>query len=284
VWDKLVYALEHPDQTVNIALVGKYVDLTESYKSLSEALIHAGIHTGARIKINYNDSESIEMNGVGCLAGMDAILVPGGFGKRGVEGKIKAIRHARENKLPYLGICLGMQLAVIEYARSVAGLEGAHSTEFEPGTPHPVIALITEWQDRDGRIEHRDANSDLGGTMRLGGQECLLKAGSEVRRIYGAERICERHRHRYEVNNHYLPRLEQGGMRVSGVSVKDQLCEMIELPAHPWFIGCQFHPEFTSTPRSGHPLFNAFIRAALQNAKTAGSSVPQAAPKLQSIA
>jgi CTP synthase len=284
VWDKLVYALEHPDQTVNIALVGKYVDLTESYKSLSEALIHAGIHTGARIKINYIDSESIEMNGIGCLANMDAILVPGGFGKRGVEGKIKAIRHARENQLPYLGICLGMQLAVIEYARSVAGLEGAHSTEFEPGTPHPVIALITEWQDRDGRIEYRDANSDLGGTMRLGGQECLLKAGSETRRIYGTERISERHRHRYEINNHYLPRLEQAGMRVSGVSVKDQLCEMIELPAHPWFIGCQFHPEFTSTPRSGHPLFNAFIRAALLNAKTAGSSVPQAAPKLQSIA
>ncbi len=283
-WDKLVYALEHPDKTVNIALVGKYVDLTESYKSLSEALIHAGIHTGARIKINYIDSESIEMSGIGCLANMDALLVPGGFGKRGVEGKIKAIRHARENQLPYLGICLGMQLAVIEYARSVAGLEGAHSTEFEPGTPHPVIALITEWQDRDGRIEHRDAGSDLGGTMRLGGQECLLKAGSEVRRIYGAERISERHRHRYEVNNHYLPRLEQAGMRVSGVSVKDQLCEMIELPAHPWFIGCQFHPEFTSTPRSGHPLFNAFIRAALRNAKTAGSPVPEAAPRLQNIA
>ncbi len=283
-WDKLVYALEHPDKTVNIALVGKYVDLTESYKSLSEALIHAGIHTGARIKINYIDSESIEMSGIGCLANMDALLVPGGFGKRGVEGKIKAIRHARENQLPYLGICLGMQLAVIEYARAVAGLEGAHSTEFEPGTPHPVIALITEWQDRDGRIEHRDAGSDRGGTMRLGGQECLLKAGSEVRRIYGAERISERHRHRYEVNNHYLPRLEQAGMRVSGVSVKDQLCEMIELPAHPWFIGCQFHPEFTSTPRSGHPLFNAFIRAALRNAKTAGSPVPEAAPRLQNIA
>ncbi len=284
VWDRLVYALEHPTKTVNVALVGKYVDLTESYKSLSEALIHAGIHTGARIMIHYIDSESIEKTGIGALSRMDAILVPGGFGKRGVEGKIKAIRYARENKLPYLGICLGMQLAVIEYARHVAGLEGAHSTEFDPATPHPVIALITEWQERDGRIEHRDASSDLGGTMRLGGQECLLKAGSEVRQIYGAERISERHRHRYEVNNHYLPRLEAAGMRISGVSVKNQLCEMIELPGHPWFIGCQFHPEFTSTPRSGHPLFNAFIRAALRNAESAGSPLPEAAPKLQSIA
>ena len=288
VWDKLVHALEHPDHDVDIALVGKYVDLTESYKSLSEALVHAGIHTGAKINIHYIDSESIEQNGTGCLADMDAVLVPGGFGKRGVEGKIKAIRHAREKKLPYLGICLGMQLAVIEYARNVVGLEGAHSTEFEPTTPHPVIALITEWQERDGRIEHRDVNSDLGGTMRLGGQECLLKAGSVVRKVYAADRIVERHRHRYEVNNHYLPRIEAAGMRMSGVSVKEQLCEMIELPgegrdAHPWFVGCQFHPEFTSTPRTGHPLFNAFIRAALRNAESAGS-VPAAAPKLHNIA
>ncbi len=288
VWDKLVYALEHPTRTVSIALVGKYVDLTESYKSLSEALIHAGIHTGARINIHYIDSESIEHNGTGCLASMDAILVPGGFGKRGVEGKIRAIRYARENKLPYLGICLGMQLAVIEFARNVVGLEGAHSTEFEPQTPHPVIALITEWQERDGRVEHRDAASDLGGTMRLGGQECLLAADSVVRKVYGAERIVERHRHRYEVNNHYLPRIEAAGMRMSGVSVKDRLCEMIELPAdgrhaHPWFVGCQFHPEFTSTPRNGHPLFNAFVRAALQNVK-ATEARPAAAPKLQNIA
>jgi CTP synthase len=288
VWDKLVYALEHPTKTVSIALVGKYVDLTESYKSLSEALIHAGIHTGAKINIHYIDSESIEQNGTDCLGNMDAILVPGGFGKRGVEGKIKAIRFARENKLPYLGICLGMQLAVIEFARNVVGLEGAHSTEFEPATPHPVIALITEWQERDGRVEHRNATSDLGGTMRLGGQECLLKAGSTVREVYGADRIVERHRHRYEVNNHYLPRIEAAGLRVSGVSAKEQLCEMIELPAdgkhaHPWFVGCQFHPEFTSTPRSGHPLFNAFIRAALGNAKVTGS-IPAAAPKLQNIA
>ncbi len=283
-WEALVFALEHPTQAVNIALVGKYVDLTESYKSLSEALIHAGIHTGARIKINYIDSESIEKNGTGCLADMDAILVPGGFGKRGVEGKIKAIRYARENRLPYLGICLGMQLAVIEYARHAVGLEGAHSTEFDPETPHPVIALITEWQERDGRVEHRDVHSGLGGTMRLGGQECLLRSASEVRKVYGAERIIERHRHRYEVNNHYLPRLEQAGLSVSGVSVKDGLCEMIELPSHPWFVGCQFHPEFTSTPRRGHPLFNAFIRAALQNAKSAGSPVFDAAPKLQNTA
>ena len=289
VWDKLVFALEHPDKTVNIALVGKYVDLTESYKSLSEALIHAGIHTGARIKIHYIDSESIEKNGTGCLANMDAILVPGGFGKRGVEGKINAIRHARENNVPYLGICLGMQLAVIEYARNVVGLEGAHSTEFDPDTPHPVIALITEWQERDGRIEHRDADSDLGGSMRLGAQECVLKAATEVRKVYGMDRIMERHRHRYEVNNHYVPRLEAAGLRMSGVSAKEQLCEMIELAsegrnAHPWFIGCQFHPEFTSTPRSGHPLFNAFIRAALSRAETSGSPVTATVPKLQSIA
>ncbi len=266
-WDKLIYALEHPQRVVNVALVGKYVDLTESYKSLTEALIHAGIHTGARVKIHYVDSESIEKNGTGCLAHMDAILVPGGFGKRGVEGKIKAIRYARENQVPYLGICLGMQLAVIEYARDVAGLEGAHSTEFDPETPHPVIALITEWQDRDGRIEHRDARSELGGTMRLGGQECLLEAHTLARRVYEAERIVERHRHRYEVNDHYLPRLKDAGLRASGVSAKDGLCEMIELAGHPWFVGCQFHPEFTSTPRSGHPLFKAFVQAALDNAK-----------------
>ena len=267
-WDKLVYALENPKRAVNIALVGKYVDLTESYKSLSEALIHAGIHTGARIKIQYIDSESIEKNGTGALARMDAILVPGGFGKRGVEGKIQAIRYARENRIPYLGICLGMQLAVIEYARHIAGLEGAHSTEFEPETPHPVIALITEWQDRDGRIEHRDAKSELGGTMRLGGQECNLTPGSIACDVYGAERITERHRHRYEVNDHYLPRLVEAGLHVSGLSVREGLCEMIELSNHPWFVGCQFHPEFTSTPRAGHPLFKAFVQAALDNADT----------------
>ncbi len=284
VWDNLVYKLEHTSRTVDIALVGKYVDLTESYKSLSEALIHAGIHTGASIKIHYIDSESIEQNGVDSLATMDAILVPGGFGKRGVEGKIKAIGYARETKQPYLGICLGMQLAVIEFARDVVRLDGAHSTEFDPATPHPVIALITEWQDRDGRVEQRDTTSDLGGTMRLGGQECVLEPGSEVRAVYGTDRIVERHRHRYEVNNHYLPRLAAAGMRVSGVSAKEGLCEMIELPGHPWFVGCQFHPEFTSTPRGGHPLFNAFIRAALRKAEADSDSASDAPAKLQSIA
>jgi CTP synthase len=283
VWEKLVYALEHPKHEVSVALVGKYVDLTESYKSLSEALIHAGIHTGAKMRIQYIDSESIEKDGVGCLASMDAILVPGGFGKRGVEGKIKAIRYARENKVPYLGICLGMQLAVIEYARHVAGLADAHSTEFNPDTPHPVIALITEWQDRDGRIERRDEKSDLGGTMRLGGQECQLEAGSAVRRIYGAESVIERHRHRYEVNNHYLPRLSQAGMKMSGTSARETLCEMIELPTHPWFVGCQFHPEFTSTPRDGHPLFKSFIEAALANARPALAQSVQP-DRLQTIA
>ena len=263
VWDKLVYSLEHPQHEVTIALVGKYVDLTESYKSLSEALIHAGIHTQSRVNIRYIDSESIEKDGVGALAGVDAVLVPGGFGKRGVEGKIRAIQHARETRVPYLGICLGMQLAVIEYARHKAGMAGAHSTEFDPETPYPVIALITEWTDRDGKIERRDTSSDLGGTMRLGGQACLLEQGSLAREVYGADRIVERHRHRYEVNNHYLPRLREAGMRMSGVSPNEQLCEMIELPGHPWFVGCQFHPEFTSTPRGGHPLFKAFVEAAL---------------------
>jgi len=283
-WDKLIYALEHPQWEASIALVGKYVDLTESYKSLSEALIHAGIHTSARIKIHYIDSESIEKNGIACLDNMNAILVPGGFGKRGVEGKIKAIRYARENHVPYLGICLGMQLAVIEYARHVAGLAAAHSTEFDPDTPYPVIALITEWQERDGKVEHRDATSDLGGTMRLGGQECNLVPGSMARRIYGEDRIVERHRHRYEVNNHYLTRLEEAGLVVSGKSAQGDLCEMIELRDHPWFLGCQFHPEFTSTPRNGHPLFKAFIQAALLNARPEHAATAEAAARLKNIA
>ena len=282
-WESLIYKLEHPSREVSIALVGKYVDLTESYKSLSEALIHAGIHTGAKARIHYIDSETIEKNGVGCLANMNAILVPGGFGKRGVEGKIRAIRYARDNKIPYFGICLGMQLAVIEYARHVVGLEDAHSTEFDPQTPHPVIALITEWQDRDGRVEQRSEKSDLGGTMRLGGQECVLEEGSNVRHIYGVARITERHRHRYEVNNHYLDRIRHAGLRVSGLSAKDDLCEMIELPGHPWFVGCQFHPEFTSTPRAGHPLFNAFVQAAIANAK-AGEAIPAPVVPLKNIA
>ncbi|MDN5936822.1 MAG: CTP synthase, partial [Nitrosospira sp.] len=269
VWKNLVYALEHPERTIEIALVGKYVDLTESYKSLSEALIHAGIHTRSKIRIHYTDSEHIEKQGTDCLAGMDAILVPGGFGKRGVEGKIMAIRYARENRIPYLGICLGMQLAVIEYARDKAEMPGAHSTEFNPETPYPVIALTTEWHTREGQREVRDAQSDLGGSMRLGGQECLLKDGSLVRKIYGADKIIERHRHRYEVNNEYIPRLEQAGLRISAVSAGESLCEMVELPqtGHPWFVACQFHPEFTSTPKSGHPLFTAFIKAAIDFAQ-----------------
>jgi CTP synthase len=269
VWQNMVHALQHPEHEVNIAFVGKYVDLTESYKSLIEALNHAGIHTLSRVNIHYIDSEDLETQGTDALAAMDAILVPGGFGRRGTEGKLLAIRHAREHKKPYLGICLGMQLAVIEFARDVAGLTGAHSTEFDLQTPHPVVALITEWQDREGRLEQRDADSDLGGTMRLGGQACSLKEGSLAREIYGSERIVERHRHRYEVNNAYLPRLEQAGLVIAGVSAEGKtLCEMIELPrtgalAHPWFVACQFHPEFTSNPRQGHPLFISFVRAAL---------------------
>jgi CTP synthase len=264
-WDKLVYALEHPQHEITIAMVGKYVGLTESYKSLIEALMHAGMHTLSKVNIRYIDSETIESDGTAALTGVDAILVPGGFGKRGVEGKIKAIQLARENSIPYLGICLGMQLAVIEYARNVCGLEGANSTEFDPDTPHPVIALITEWQDRDGKVERRTEKSDLGGTMRLGAQAAQLEPGSMSHKIYGSDTINERHRHRYEVNNQYLGRLKDKGLRVSGLTKAEQLCEMVELPAHPWFIGCQFHPEFTSTPRGSHPLFKSFVEAALQH-------------------
>ena len=265
VWKKLLEALEHPQHEITIAMVGKYVDLTDSYKSLNEALVHAGIHARSRVNIRYVDSETIEKDGIGALLkGVDAILVPGGFGKRGVEGMMKAIQHARENKVPYLGICLGMQLAVIEFARNVVGLAGANSTEFDRDTPHPVIALVTEWQDRDGRIERRDEKSDLGGTMRLGAQGAALEAGSLARKVYGADVINERHRHRYEVNNQYVQRMRDKGLRASGLTQREQLCEMIELPSHPWFIGCQFHPEFTSTPRGGHSLFTAFVEAALQ--------------------
>jgi CTP synthase len=270
VWNRLVEALLHPEHEVNIAMVGKYVDLTESYKSLSEALTHAGIHTRSRVNIHYVDSETVERDGTAGLAAMDAILVPGGFGKRGVEGKIRAIRYARENGVPYLGICLGMQLAVIEFARHMARLDGANSTEFDPDTPHPVVALITEWQNRDGSVERRGANSDMGGTMRLGAQPCEVVAGSLAHRIYGSTTVSERHRHRYEVNNHYLPRLEAAGLAVGArtkSALAGDLCEMIELPNHPWFFGCQFHPEFTSNPRRGHPLFIGFIRAALARQK-----------------
>ncbi|MGH8710109.1 MAG: CTP synthase [Burkholderiales bacterium] len=274
-WDKLIDALEHPLYTVDIALVGKYVDLTESYKSLSEALAHAGIHTQSKIKIHYIDSENLETQGTACLDNMHAVLVPGGFGKRGVEGKIKAIRYAREKGVPYLGICLGLQLAVIEYARHKAGMESAHSTEFDAQTPYPVIALISEWRNRDGKVEIRDAHSDLGGTMRLGGQECLMQRDTLARQIYGSERAVERHRHRYEVNNHFVPRLEQAGLRISGISASEDLCEVIELPDHPWFVACQFHPEFTSTPRAGHPLFKAFIEAALRYSGACTESAKQ---------
>ena len=279
-WKRLVDALEHPEHAVHIAMVGKYVDLTESYKSLSEALIHAGIHTRSKVHIHYVDSEAVERDGTDCLAAMDAILVPGGFGKRGVEGKIAAIRYAREHGVPYLGICLGMQLAVIEYARHMAGLEGANSTEFDPDTRHPVVALITEWQNRDGSIERRAADSNLGGTMRLGSQPCDVTPGSLAHRIYGATTVAERHRHRYEVNNHYLPRLEAAGL-VVGARARSEaagdLCEMIELAEHPWFFGCQFHPEFTSNPRRGHPLFIGFARAALDRQRRAASGSNDAA-------
>ena len=263
MWDKIVEAIEHPEHEVDIAMVGKYVDLQDSYKSLSEALIHAGIHTRTKVKIHYVDSEEIEAKGVTALEGMDAVLVPGGFGKRGIEGKIAAVRFARENKVPYLGICLGMQIAVIEAARDLCGLEGANSTEFDPDTPHPVVALITEWQDRDGRIEKRDATSNLGGTMRLGAQPCTVKKDSLAYRIYRKETVSERHRHRYEVNDQYVARLEAAGLRISARTKAGNLVEMAERSDHPWFFGCQYHPEFTSTPRDGHPLFTSFIRAAI---------------------
>ena len=274
-WDRLVNALEHPQHHVIVALVGKYVDLTESYKSLSEALIHAGIHTRSKVEIRYIDSESIESEGIGALKGADAILVPGGFGKRGIEGKIRAIQYAREHRVPYLGICLGMQLAVIEFARHKAGFDGANSTEFDPETPHPVVALITEWQTADGRVERRSERSDLGGTMRLGAQPADVVPGTLVHRIYKNDVVNERHRHRYEVNNHYLPRLEAAGLKVAARTKAEALCELVELPDHPWFVGCQFHPEFTSTPRNGHPLFKSFIEAAL--AHQAGQSKPAVA-------
>ncbi len=265
-WNKIVHALENPQHEINIAFVGKYVDLTESYKSLTEALIHAGIHTDSKVRIHYMDSEDIDRDGTDALQMMDAILVPGGFGKRGTEGKIAAIRYAREHKIPYLGICLGMQLAVIEFARNVAKLDAANSTEFNPDSPHPVVGLITEWKTADGKVEKRHQNSDLGGTMRLGAQRCPIEAGTLASQIYGAE-VNERHRHRYEVNNNYVDQLQAAGLVIAARTPSENLCEMIELPqdTHPWFVACQFHPEFTSNPRTGHPLFKAYIEAALQN-------------------
>ena len=261
-WENVVSARDRQDVEVQVAMVGKYVDLADAYKSLNEALYHAGLHTNTRVKIRYVESESLESQGARVLQGADAILVPGGFGERGIEGKIAAVRYARENRKPYLGICLGMQVAVIEFARNVVGLADAHSTEFSPNTPHPVIALVTEWRDASGRVERRNRLSDLGGTMRLGAQKCRLVAGSRSRALYNAEIISERHRHRYEFNNNYRDVLTAKGMLLAGTSEDGELVEMIELPDQPWFVGCQFHPEFMSTPRDGHPLFEGFIRAA----------------------
>jgi CTP synthase len=266
-WKTVVEALMHPTNEVTIAIVGKYVDHSDAYKSLNEALIHAGIGTRTKVNINYIDSETIEDEGVARLKDVDAILVPGGFGERGVEGKIATVRYARENKIPYLGICLGMQVAVIEFARDVAGLEGAHSTEFLPKSPHPVIGLITEWWAESGQLETRDENSDLGGSMRLGGQKCRLQTDSLAFQLYQKDVITERHRHRYEFNNSYIEKLEKAGMRFSGKSIDGRLVEVIELPDHPWFLACQFHPEFTSTPRKRHPLFSGFVIAAAQHKK-----------------
>jgi len=273
VWGKLVDSLEHPQHEITVGMVGKYVDLTESYKSLIESLRHAGIHTSTRVNIEYLDSELIESDGVNGLKHLDAILVPGGFGVRGTEGKITAIRYARENKIPYLGICLGMQLAVIEYARDVANMSDANSTEFNPETEHPVVALITEWLDSDGKVETRTEESDLGGTMRLGSQRCPIKAGTLASRIYGAE-VNERHRHRYEVNNYYVPMLEQAGLIIAARTPSEFLPEIMELPSfeHPWFVGVQFHPEFTSTPREGHPLFKSYVEAAVQHRQNVAGS------------
>ena len=264
VWAHMVHTLENPQHEITIGMVGKYVDLTESYKSLIEALRHAGLHTSTRVNIEYIDSEELESGHTQVLDTLDAILVPGGFGKRGTEGKIRAIQYAREKGVPYLGICLGMQLAVIEFARHLAGMKDANSTEFNDETEHPVVALITEWLDRDGRVEKRSADSDLGGTMRLGSQRVPVQSGTKAAAIYGAE-VNERHRHRYEVNNHYVPQLEKAGMIISARTPSENLPEMMELPAsmHPWFVGVQFHPEFTSTPRDGHPLFKAYVEAAL---------------------
>lgn len=275
-WDRVVDAHQHPDSEVTIGMVGKYVDLIESYKSLSEALKHAGIQTRTKVNIHYIDSEELERQGAKViLAQLDAILVPGGFGKRGVEGKILAAQYARENKVPYFGICLGMQIAIIEYARHVANMAHANSTEFDPNTPYPVVALVTEWINQTGERETRTEKSDVGGTMRLGGQLCKLSKGSLVAELYGKESIIERHRHRYEVNNNLLPAIEAAGLKVSGRST-DDLVELVELPNHPWFIGCQFHPEFTSNPRDGHPLFVNFILAAKKQHESKLTLIPQA--------
>ncbi len=264
-WQQVVEGLDHTTHEVTIAMVGKYVHLTEAYKSLSEALIHAGIKTSTKINIEYIDSEKLETEGTEMLKSMDAILVPGGFGERGVEGKIAAANFARINNIPYLGICLGMQVAVIEYARNVAGMSDANSSEFDPQSQHPVIALITEWTTSEGTTETRDHTTDLGGSMRLGGQECQLLEGSLARKVYDRVSVVERHRHRYEFNNDYRKVLQKKGLRIGGISVDGELVEMVEVAEHPWFLACQFHPEFTSTPRDGHPLFTGFVNAAIDH-------------------
>lgn len=261
-WDRVIDGKLNPEREVTVAMVGKYMDLLDAYKSLNESLEHAGIHTRTKVKVNYINAEDVEQQGLGLLDGADAILVPGGFGERGLEGKLMAVRHARENKIPYLGICLGMQSVVIEFARNVLGLKNANSTEFDPNTPDPVVGLITEWINEEGSVERRDENSDLGGTMRLGGQECRLEKSSKVAEIYGSELVVERHRHRFEVNNNYVERLQSAGLKIGGWSADDELVEVVEIEDHPWFVACQFHPEFTSTPRDGHPLFTSYIQAA----------------------
>ena len=262
-WEHIVERIRNPKHTVTVGMVGKYVDYADSYKSLNEALLHAGIHTETKVRTKFIDSSKIEEEGCGALEGLDAILVPGGFGKRGTEGMIKAIEFARVNKIPFLGICLGMQTAVIEFARHVCGLGGANSTEFDLDTPHPVVALITQWTDKSGKVEQRTEKSDLGGTLRLGSQTVPVKDGTLAHQIYG-DTVCERHRHRYEVNNAYVPQFEDNGMVISARTPTENLPEMMELPDHPFFFGVQFHPEFTSTPRDGHPLFEAFVRAAIK--------------------
>jgi CTP synthase len=266
-WEQVLYEESNPTGEVTIGMVGKYVELPDAYKSVNEALKHAGLKKRLTINIQYVDAQDVEVKGESVLENLDAILVPGGFGERGTEGKMIAARYARENNVPYLGICLGMQVALIEFARNVAGLEGAHSTEFDPETPHPVVGLITEWLDAEGQVELRTESSDLGGTMRLGAQKCYLKPDSKAREVYGDEWITERHRHRYEVNNNYIEKLEKAGLVFGGLSEDKKLVEMIEIPTHPWFVAGQFHPEFTSTPRDGHPLFEGFVGAAGDFAK-----------------
>ncbi|MDO6719117.1 CTP synthase [Psychrosphaera sp. 1_MG-2023] len=266
-WEQVLYSESNPNGEVNIGMVGKYVELPDAYKSVNEALKHAGLKNRLSVNIQYVDAQDVEVKGADILKDLDAILVPGGFGERGTEGKMLAAQYARENKIPYLGICLGMQVALIEFARNVAGLEGAHSTEFDPETPFPVVGLITEWLDKEGQIESRTETSDLGGTMRLGAQRCFLKPNSKAREVYGSEWIVERHRHRYEVNNNYIEQLEKAGLVFGGLSEDKKLVEMIEIPGHPWFVAGQFHPEFTSTPRDGHPLFEGFVGAAGDYAK-----------------